>query len=164
MSRSNGSNPRSSDRRAIVPLLSLIFVVLTFGLTFAHVVEIVGKLRLDARDWLTVQQNLYVGFGPIGATCELLAIAFTWQTVWQRRGGGSEARLTVIAAIAASVGLIVWALVVSPMNTTLSAWTPESIPPDWTSVRNRWELGHAVQAVLYAIAFISLARARCSGR
>ena len=34
--------PRS---HAAVPVLSLIFVALTLGLAFAHVLEIVGKLR-----------------------------------------------------------------------------------------------------------------------
>ena len=61
-------NTRTPTVRTSVPLLSLIFVVLTLGLTFAHVLEITGKLRLDARDWLTVQQNLYVAFGPVGGT------------------------------------------------------------------------------------------------
>jgi hypothetical protein len=136
--------------------ISLIFVALTLGLTFAHVLEVVGKLRLGARDWLTVQQNLYVAFGPIGGTCEVLAIAFTWFTVFTRPRGSREARCSWIAAIAASVGLAVWAIVVAPMNSVLSAWTAETMRADWTLVRNRWELGHAAQAVLYGIALVSL--------
>jgi hypothetical protein len=141
-------------------LLSLLFVALTLGLTFAHVLEIAGKLRLGARDWLTVQQNLYGAFGTIGAACEILAIAFTWLTVRQRPAGTPEARYTWAAAIAASAGLVAWAMIVAPMNTVLSAWTPASIPPDWTRVRNRWELGHATQAVLYLTAFVALAIAQ----
>jgi hypothetical protein len=49
-----------------------------------------------------------------------------------------------------------WALVVSPMNGVLNGWTPASLPPAWTSVRNRWELGHAVQAALFAVGFVCL--------
>ena len=150
----------NAARRAMVPLFSLVFVALTLGLTFAHVLEIAGKLRLGARDWLIVQQNLYVAFGVIGGTCEVLAIVFTWLTVRQRPAGSVAARHTWIAAIAASTGLVVWALVVAPMNTVLSSWTPASMPADWTRVRNRWELGHATQAVLYAIAFVALAIAQ----
>lgn len=142
-----------------IPLLSLLFVALTLGLTFAHVLEIVGKLRLGPTDWLTVQQNLYVAFGAIGGTCELLAIVFTWLAVRQRPTGTPQARYTWVAAIAASSGLVVWAVVVAPMNAIIGSWTPASVPPDWMRVRNRWELGHATQAVLYAIAFVSLALA-----
>jgi hypothetical protein len=96
----------------------------------------------------------------VGGTCEVLAIAFTWAAVWQRARGSTEARYSWIAAIAASVGLIAWAAIVSPMNTVLSSWTTESIPADWTRVRARWEIGHAIHAVLYAIAFIALAIAQ----
>jgi hypothetical protein len=142
-----------------VPVLSLIFVALTLGLAFAHVLEIVGKLRFGPREWLVVQQNLYVAFGPIGGTCEVLAIVFTWLALRDRPRGTHARRCTWIAAVAASIGLVEWALVVAPMNTVLSAWTPASIPADWTRVPNRWEIGHAVQAVLYAIAFVALATA-----
>jgi hypothetical protein len=149
----------TTSGRTVVPMLSLLFVALTLGLTFAHVVEIVGKLRLDGPEWLTVQQNLYVAFGVVGGTCEVLAIVFTWLTVWQRPRGTREARYTWIAAIAVSVGLVAWALIVAPMNTILSGWTPESLPLDWTRVRDRWEIGHATQAALFALAFITLALA-----
>ncbi len=131
---------KTSMSHVIVLLLSLSFVALTLGVTFAHVLEIVGKLRLGARDWLTVQQNLYIACGPIGGTCAVLAIVFTWLTVGQRPVGTPEARYTRVAAIAASLGLIAWAVVVAPMNTVLSSWTPQSIPSDWTRVRNRWNL------------------------
>ena len=143
--------------RTALPLLSLLFVALTLGLTFAHVLEIAGKLRLGPREWLTVQQNLYVAFGPIGGTCEVLAIVFTWLTLWQRQRATGEARSAWVAAIATSVGLAAWAAIVAPMNTVLSGWTPDAIPPDWTRVRDRWEFGHALQAVLYVIAFVALA-------
>jgi hypothetical protein len=138
------------------PVLSLLFVALTLGLAFAHVLELVGKLRLDGPSWLVVQQNLYVGFGPIGGTIEVLAILFTWLTLFGRRGSTRAWRWTLVAAIAVTAGLVEWALVVSPMNGVLSAWTPQSLPAEWTRVRDRWETGHAVQAVLFAIAFVAL--------
>ena len=126
----------------------------------AHVLEFVGKARLDASHWLTVQQNLYIAFGPIGGACELLAVAFTWIAVWQRPRGSRARRYTLLAAIAVSVGLMAWALIVSPMNTVLNGWSPDSVPPEWTRVRNRWETGHATQAVLFFLAFIALAIAQ----
>jgi hypothetical protein len=55
-----------------------------------------------------------------------------------------------------TVALIDWALVVNPMNGVLDAWTAATMPPDWVRVRNRWELGHAIQAALFAAAFLCL--------
>ena len=39
----------------------LTCVVLTLGLSFAHVLEVPGKLQLDGAQWLMVQHHLYVG-------------------------------------------------------------------------------------------------------
>ena len=38
-------------------------------------------------------------------------------------------------------------------------WTPQSLPADWVHVRNRWEIGHAIQAALFAFGFVALAAA-----
>jgi hypothetical protein len=51
---------------------------LILGLAFAHVMELPGKPRLNGPTWLTVQQNLYVGFGPLAAVAEPLGILLTW--------------------------------------------------------------------------------------
>ncbi len=118
--------------------------------------EIVGKLRFDGPQWLAVQQNLYVAFGPIGGCVEVLGIVLTWMTLFSRRRGTREWRWTLAAAVATTVGLIEWALVVSPMNGVLNGWTAASLPGDWMAVRNQWEIGHGVQAALFAFGFSAL--------
>ena len=70
----------------VVRYLSLLLVALTLGMTFAHVMEIPGKLRLDGASWLTVQHNLYVAFGVVGAAIEVLAILMTWLLLLMVRG------------------------------------------------------------------------------
>ena len=138
-----------------VLLLGRIMVALTLGLAFAHVLEFFGKLQLPARDWLVVQHHLYVAFGAVGGPIEVLAIVLTWAGwILLRRTG--PAPWTLAAAVAVTIGLIDWALVVSPMNGVLNGWTPASVPGEWTAVRNRWEVGHAVQAVLFAVGFVCL--------
>ena len=89
----------------------------------------------------------------------MLAIAFTWMAMLPRFREPLRWRWTLVAAVAATGGVVDWFLVVAPMNGALNGWTPESLPVDWTRVRNRWEIGHAVQAALYAIGFIALERA-----
>jgi len=92
------------------------------GLAFAHVMEIPGKLRLPGEVWLTIQQNLYVAFGPpLGAGIEVAAIALTWLTAALSRHRRPAFALSVAAGIAVTLGLALWGLVVAPANTTLSA-------------------------------------------
>ena len=42
------------------------------------------------------------------------------------------------------------------MNAVFGAWTPDALPADWTRVRYRWELGHAIHAALFGLGFSAL--------
>jgi len=139
----------------LLRMTCLVCVVLTLGLSFAHVLEVPGKLQLDGAQWLTVQQHLYVGFGTLGAAIEVLAIVLAWVLALRLRAApGGRAALG--AAILTTIGLIAWALIVAPMNTTLDGWTETTLPPGWAGVRDRWEAGHAAQAALFFAAFLLL--------
>ncbi len=140
----------------VVRYLSLLLVALTLGLTFAHVMEIPGKLRLDGASWLTVQHNLYIAFGVVGAAIEVLAIVLTWLLVLMLRGRRPALWRTLVAAVAVSAGLVDWYLLVSPMNAALSGWTPATLPADWTSTRDQWEIGQAIHAALFGLGFSAL--------
>ena len=61
-----------------VRFLTLLGMALILGLAFAHVAELPGKLRLTGPDWLTVQHNLYIGFGAFAAVAEPLTILLAW--------------------------------------------------------------------------------------
>lgn len=144
----------------LLRFVNLLLVTLTLSLTVCHVMEIPGKLRLAGPDWLTVQHNLYIAFGvPLGAGIELLAIALTWWLAFRVRRRRPAFGWTLTAAVCVTAGLAVWFLLVAPMNTVLNGWTPETLPADWVSVRNRWETGHAIHAALFLLAFGALVTA-----
>ena len=140
-------------RSRLLPFLTIAAVMPIFGLAFAHVMELPGKLQLGGADWLTVQQHLYVGFGPFAAVVEPLGILLSWLLAFRLRRQRPAGLLILIAAAAETIGLAVWATVVAPMNTRLNGWTPATLPADWTACRDRWELGHALHAALFALAF-----------
>lgn len=135
--------------------LTLLGMALILGLAFAHVAELPGKLRLTGPDWLTVQHNLYIGFGAFAAVAEPLTILLAWILVFRLRSRPGFAA-ALAAALCVSVGLVVWALVVSPVNAIVNSWTAATLPADWTAYRNRWEVGHAIHAALFAAAFCIL--------
>jgi hypothetical protein len=64
--------------------------------------------------------------------------------------------MTLGAALCGSAALVVWFAYVDPVNAALKAWTPETLPSDWTSYRDQWEAGHAASAALFALAFSGL--------
>jgi hypothetical protein len=141
-------------RLRLVRFLGLLATALTLGLAFCHVMEIPGKLRLSGAEWLAVQHNLYIAFGPpLGAGIEIAAIALAWLTVLLVRRRHPAFAWTLAAAFCVTAGLVAWGLVVAPVNTVLNGWTPTTLPPDWTAWRDRWELGHALHATLFALGF-----------
>jgi hypothetical protein len=146
----------SDVARNIICYCATLLVALVLGLAFAHVVELPGKLWLDGLTWLTVQQNLYIGFGPLASVMEPLGILLIWILVFMSRRDRPVFWLSLVAAICTTAGLAEWALVVAPMNTLLDSWTVATLPEDWTACRDQWEFGHVVHAILFGIAFCSL--------
>ena len=144
------------QRNALI-VFTLVPAVLAFSLLFAHVLEIPGKLQLDGPEWLTLQQHLYIAFAPAGAISEIAAIALSWMVFLNlRRSPGRS--LAFLAALCLTAALVVWFMAVARMNTRINAWTAQSLPTDWQGVRNRWESGHAIALLLYALAILLLAR------
>jgi hypothetical protein len=64
-----------------------------------------------------------IAFGVVGGFVEVAAIVGAWLVVFAASPGRSGRRWTLLAAICATLGLVDWALVVSPMNAVLNGWT-----------------------------------------
>jgi uncharacterized membrane protein len=65
-------------------------------------------------------------------------------------------RRASFSLILVGVALLVVALVITlrvnvPIDDAIGRWTVDTLPPDWTSIRNRWEAFHAART------FVSLA-------
>ena len=136
--------------------VNLLLVALTLGMTFSHALEYSGKVKLDGAEWLTVQHNVYLAFGVVGAVIEVTAILTTWIVFAQIRSWKLARVLTLLAGLATTAALGIWFGWVDPVNTALKAWTPATMPDNWASFRDQWEAGHAVSAVLFGLAFSAL--------
>jgi hypothetical protein len=123
----------------------------------AHVLELPNKLSLDAALWLGVQSHLYRGWGPfLGGPAEVGALATSLCLAYVRRHRSTILWPTVIACIGYSSMLAVFFSLNAPVNSAVSSWTPATIPPDWSSYRMRWEIGHALAAVFSIISLAAL--------
>jgi hypothetical protein len=144
--------------------LTLALVGLNTGGAFAHVLELPGKMRLSAADYLRVQ-SIYHAFGPVGALLEpgsvLAALA---QTVLMRDTRGALPSRVGAACLGAALAL--WLALVAPMNARFATWTAETIPADWQETRNQWEYTHAARFVLQFTGFclLLLGALQASGR
>ncbi|MBS0276241.1 MAG: DUF1772 domain-containing protein [Proteobacteria bacterium] len=140
--------------------VSLVFAFLATTAPLAHVLEMASKLTLPGPLWLGIQQNLYRGwgavFGPVEIICLILAFALFARARPDRQA--SNIYLAVIVCYAAM--LASFFLFNDPVNEALNRWTPTMMPANWPDYRLRWEIGHAITAVLAVIAFVLQLRTR----
>jgi hypothetical protein len=135
--------------------IHLVLAILATFAPVAHVLEMPNKLALDGPLWLAVQQHLYRGWGPaIGAPTEIGALLTAGLIAW--RTGARWALL----AVGCYLGMLACFFVFNgPANAALNGWTAATLPADWSALRMRWELGHALAALLALVALAAALRA-----
>ncbi len=75
---------------------------------------------------------------------------------WRLRGDRPALALHLLAAACVAGMLLVFALGNNPINAQFAAWTPATLPPDWATLRDRWEAYHATSAALATATLVAL--------
>jgi hypothetical protein len=122
-----------------------------------HVLETPNKLLLDADLWLAVQQHLYRGWGPfLGGPAEVSSLAASIVLAYVRRKNNAVLWAALIACIGYAGMLTAFFALNSPVTAAVSSWKSTTLPSNWTSYRLRWEVGHAIAALLSVISLAAL--------
>lgn len=137
---------------------ALMLTALSAGMSFCHLLELPPRVFVfDASLWIaTTTKGLYALFGTVGAAIEVGSVLTLMMLAYAVRGRGRTRSLTVAAAGLVTLALILWFVLVAPVNVELARWTPETYPAGWEAFRNRWEAGHAINAVIKIAAFALL--------
>jgi hypothetical protein len=84
----------------------------------------------------------------------ILAAAVLTATVIRQAGSGRWLALTAVASL--MVTLVISVVISVPINIDQLSWTVSSPPGDWSSVRDGWQLAHAVRTTTAVLAFALL--------
>jgi hypothetical protein len=161
MARS-GTASAYSQTSAKMPLrtlqfVTLLFVALVMGTSFAHALEMPAKMRVPGPMWLTFQHTLYANFAIVGGVVEIGSIVTATMLAYRQRRNPEAFRLTALAALCVLVAFaVVWVGFTNPVNQRTAVWTEQSMPPDWARWRSQWEISHVVRYVLHLAAFAAL--------
>lgn len=136
--------------------LSILLAALAVTGPMAHVLELPNKLQLEGPIWLAIQQQLYRGWGAVFGPVEVASLVLALALAGARRRNGPALRPTVAAVAAYAAMLGVFFAFNDPVNRALAGWTAASLPADWSDYRLRWEIGHALAAVLSIVALAAL--------
>jgi hypothetical protein len=138
---------------------AMMLAALTLGLGFCHLMQLPSRLGWDQYLWVgsTVQGGLYAAFGSVGAVIFLATvIVLALNAYFTREHGRPGFRLALIAALLFAAALVLWWVLVYPVNVELAKWVNGPVPSDWTDYRARWEWGHAIIALVELLGFAAL--------
>ena len=143
----------------IMRFVSVMLAALTLGLSFCHLMQLPSRLAWDQYLWVgsTVQGGLYAMFGSVGAVIFVATvIALGLLAYFVREHGRPGFALAVSAALLFALALVLWWVLVYPVNVELAKWVNGPVPADWTAYRARWEWGHAVISLVELAGFAGL--------
>ena len=143
----------------LVRFIALMLGALTLGMGLCHLLQLPARMGWDQYLWVgsTVQGGLYSLFGSVGAVIDILTVTslglLTYLVREHRRPG---VMLALSAALLFAIGLLLWWVLVYPVNVELAKWVNGPVPSDWTTYRSRWEWGHATISLFELLGFAAL--------
>ena len=147
--------PGGTTCEVVVKLLQFVAMVLT-ALTLvpsgAHLFALPNKVSLSESDYF-IAQSAYRGWALLGIVLIGAAIA-NLALALLIRAQRAPAIFALISGLCLVTTLVIFFAFTFPANQATNNWT--QIPPDWEQLRWRWELSHAVNAVITFFAFCSL--------
>jgi hypothetical protein len=142
-----------------VRFAAILLAALTLGMGLCHLLQLPARMGWDQYLWVgsTVQGALYNLFGSVGAVIDVAAvIALGLLAYFVREHGRPGFRLALAAALLFALALVLWWVLVYPVNVELAKWVNGPMPSDWTDYRSRWEWGHAIISLLELAGFAAL--------
>ena len=139
--------------------VAIMLATLTLGLGFCHLMQLPARMGWDQYLWVgsTVQGGLYSLFGSAGAVIDIATvIALALLAYFVREHGRPGFPLALAAAILFALALVLWWVLVYPVNVELAKWVNGPVPADWTGYRARWEWGHAIISLVELAGFGAL--------
>ncbi|MGW4771912.1 anthrone oxygenase family protein [Nocardia sp. NPDC004278] len=162
----------AAEKQQREPTLARIarLIGLLFGGIFAGFLTTVLVLELSMRDqvgsvYAQVRQIELIGLDVLATVTllpALLATAILVVATFRKKGA---ARWLPSFALVLFVGVLILTVVVNlPINADQRDWIVSMPPPDWVTVRDRWQVSHAVRTVAAVIAFCCLSVAALDRR
>ncbi|WP_433193846.1 anthrone oxygenase family protein [Nocardia sp. CA-107356] len=139
------------------------FAALIFSGIFAGFLIAVLVLELCMRDatasaYTQVRQIELEGLDVLASVTLLPALIATGLIIATRLREHGNARWLPITAFALLAGVLVLTIIVNlPINADQRDWIIATPPADWATVRDHWQISHAVRTVAATLAFATLA-------
>jgi uncharacterized membrane protein len=138
----------------LIPLVLYFAVLLAgiiAGLLFGTAIEQQRLSALDAAGWVIARHSIDAVFGKLLPWVWNSTLLLLFASAYVTHGSGRA--LFVIAGVLLLLGIAVTLIFEVPINKQIAAWTPTTMPPNWSSLRDRWVRFHWVRTLAGMAAF-----------
>jgi hypothetical protein len=126
---------------------------LASGVSFSHLLQSGPKKILLTPQFLAIQQILLRNYGPAIGGVEVAALFSTAAMAIVRWQEPVARILATLASTCVLVMVLIWAVWINRINTTVNSWTSESTPLNLAQIRDRWHYRHAIRLAFSVIGF-----------
>ncbi len=153
----NKANPvnRMNPVLRLLQLLAVVLMGIQLGVSYAHFMQMPGKLELPLDCYILVQNEVIryrvkLGWVEIPAIISALAAALLL------RKHRKAFWLTVLGASCMIALWVVWAIFIQPINQQVDNWTPAFAPENWMELRYQWHFYHLIRLGIAALGMVAL--------
>lgn len=139
----------------LLQLLAVVLMGVQLGVSYAHFMQMPGKLALPLDCYILVQNQVIsykVKLGFIEIPSIISAIATTVLIRHHRKAFW----LTLTGATCMVLMWLVWAIFIQPINQEIDVWTPTTAPSNWTHLRYEWHFYHLIRLFIAAVGMVAL--------
>ena len=139
----------------IFQLLSVVLTGVQLGVSYAHFMQMPGKLSLPLNCYILVQNQVItyrVKLGFIEIPSLVFAALATVLTRRQRKAFW----LTLIGLVCMVLMWVVWAIFIQPINQQIDGWTSANALSKWTDIRYQWHFYHLIRLGIAVIGMAAL--------
>ncbi len=144
----------------LLHLAALTLTALGLAPGAAHLMELPVKLGYSAAMYADVTSTLYQWFGIVGGSVQVAAmLAVAWLAFQCRKM--PEGALIAASSASLLASLLLWALVVLPVNLAWAELPANSaeLVAAYDRLRSRWEYGHVAAFIAWLTGWFGLAGA-----
>jgi uncharacterized membrane protein len=142
----------------IIRFLNVILAALLAGVSFGIWIGF-NPMNLSAEGYLEQQQNMLLALRVLMISLVISATIITIISAILQKNNKSVFITLLIAALFFIACIIITRFGNKPIDDTLIAWTKDSLPDNWTVLRNKWWSFHVMRSIaeLVALFLVTLA-------
>ncbi len=139
----------------IFQFLAVVLMGVQLGVSYAHFMQMPGKLALPLDCYIWVQ-NQAISYRAKLAFIEIPSLFSAALATILIRRQRKAFRLTLIGLFCIVLIWVVWIVFIQPINQQIDVWTSTNALSNWTDIAYQWHLYHLIRLAIAVIGMAAL--------